>query len=112
MKQVKNYEGLYSVNSKGEVYSHISNRLLKPANNGTGYYQTGLTKLGIRKKFYIHRLVWEAYNGIIPPHLEIDHSDEDKSNNRLDNLLLITRKGNMAKMRKSNPHVIKNLKNQ
>ena len=43
----------------------------------------------------IHRLVWEAFNGPIPKGLEIDHIDTDGTNNRLDNLRLVTHTENM-----------------
>ena len=52
-------------------------------------------KLG--KLFYIHRLVWEAFNGEIPEGKEIDHIDGNPRNNALDNLQVITRKNNIRK---------------
>lgn len=58
----------------------------------------------------MHRLVWEAFNGAIPEGYEIDHVDENKGNNSLGNLRLMTRLENMQKMRASNSHVKNNLK--
>src|SRR5687768_2806402 len=46
------------------------------------------------KKYYVHRIVWEMRNGVIPEGLCIDHIDGDCSNNRLDNLRLVTLSGN------------------
>lgn len=49
----------------------------------TGYYLAST----IRKR--IHRYVWEFYNGEIPKGYCIHHIDHDKSNNSIDNLMLI-----------------------
>jgi len=52
----------------------------------TGYY--GLTNDDRR---LIHRDVWEFYNGKIPPKHDIHHKDNDRSNNRIENLELYTK---------------------
>lgn len=44
----------------------------------------------------IHRLVWEAFHGAIPPGFEVNHRNGDKTDNRLENLELVTRSENMA----------------
>lgn len=57
--------------------------------------------------------MWEAFKGDIPEGYEIDHMDDNKQNNRLCNLQLLTRKQNITKCHERNPHIIKNnLKNQ
>lgn len=45
----------------------------------------------------VHRLVWLAFNGEIPQGLEIDHIDQNKHNNRLDNLQVATHSENVKK---------------
>ena len=40
------------------------------------------------KETYVHRLVWEHYNGPIPSGYHIHHRDENKRNNRISNLAL------------------------
>lgn len=40
--------------------------------------------------WYAHRLVWEVIHGPVPKRMEVDHLDGDPSNNRLDNLQLVT----------------------
>lgn len=93
----------------GKSYSRILyGKELTPTSNGkAGYYQVPLWKDSKCKRFYVHRLVWFAFNGEIPEGYEIDHDDQDKSNNNLSNLKLITRKDNMIKMFEENPHVKK-----
>lgn len=41
-----------------------------------------------------HRLIWQAFNGRIPKHLQICHIDDNKQNNDLSNLMLGTAKVN------------------
>ena len=47
-----------------------------------------------RKSFFMSRLVYEAFHGPIPPEMQIDHLDGHRINNKLDNLMLVTRKQN------------------
>jgi hypothetical protein len=59
----------------------------------------------------VHRTVWEAFNGPIPDRLEINHKDLDKTNNRLDNLELMTHQQNLVhrfSLRKRSPNKSKN----
>lgn len=51
-----------------------------------GYYRHN----GLRK--YMHRYVWEYYNGKIPSGYEVHHIDFDRSNNDISNLQLLTKK--------------------
>ena len=43
---------------------------------------------------YVHRFVWECYNGLIPDDKVIDHINDDKKDNRLCNLQLKTQQKN------------------
>lgn len=86
MKDVKNYEGLYAVTSCGRVWSYKNKKFLKPWDNGDGYLLVNLFKDGERKLYLIHRLVAEAYIPN-PDNLPmINHKDECKTNNCLQNL--------------------------
>ncbi len=87
---VLGYEGKYLVSDEGGIKLLPNNkyrkeRLLKPTTWG-GYKKIALTKDGKRKYYWVHRLVWEAFNGPIPEELEIDHIDGNPSNNSLYNL--------------------------
>ena len=44
---------------------------------------------------YVHRLVWETFNGVIPDGYQIDHINTIRDDNRLENLRCVTRKDNM-----------------
>ncbi len=62
--------------------------------------------------WYAHRLVWEVVNGPVPKSMEVDHLDGNPSNNRLENLQLVTgaenrrlqRARSMAKYGSPSPH--------
>ena len=85
-KDIKGYEGLYQVSNLGRIKSIRRNIIMKVRKDKYGYYQLGLTKNKEQKTFKAHRLVAETF---IPNHNnlpEINHKDEDKTNNRVENL--------------------------
>ena len=99
-RDIKGYEGKYQVSNLGEIrsldYKHTGKtRILKPATDRYGYKTIGLCKNGKQKKFFIHRLVAEAFllnpNGL----LEVNHKDEDKANNIYSNLEWCTNEYNI-----------------
>lgn len=105
-KDILGYEGLYQVSNMGRVRSldrevadgsgvRIANgKVLKSEMLQNDYLRVGLHKDGKRKWFLVHRLVYAAFNGEIPDGLQVNHIDEDKTNNRLENLNLMTPKQN------------------
>jgi len=82
--EIKGYEGLYWINKKGEVKSRY--RVKKLSINKDGYYIVNLSKNGKGKSFYIHRLL--ALHFIPNPDNlpQVNHKDENKLNNDLNNL--------------------------
>lgn len=94
MKDIKNYEGLYAITSCGKVWSYKRKKFLKPRNTGKGYLQVDLCKNSVIKHYKVHRLVAEAY--IPNPENKpcVNHIDENKSNNALQNLEWLTHKEN------------------
>lgn len=45
----------------------------------------------------IHTLIWRAFNGVIPKGHEVDHKDNDRQNNTLENLNILTKSENNQK---------------
>jgi len=83
---VKGFEGLYEVDTDGNVYSLRAGIILKPNRNTSGYLQYSLRKSGKRKVMLGHRIVAEAF--IPNPHNYpiINHKDETTDNNAVSNL--------------------------
>jgi len=90
----------YFVDKEGRVFSSwAKGRQLKPAKSGKkGYLQVSLYHRGFGKSVKIHRLVGYAFLGldIDNPKIQIDHKDDDKTNNKLDNLRIATNSENCA----------------
>ena len=95
MKVIEGYED-YSIDEDGNVYSMKSGELkkLKPTKNSCGYLQVALSKNGKVKIFKVHRLVYKTFIKDILKDMEIDHIDKDKTNNKLNNLRLVTHQQN------------------
>ena len=97
MKDIKNYEGLYAVTSCGKVWSYKSKKFLKPHISNRGYLRVSLCKDGKMKHYSVHKLVAEAYIPNPENLTEVDHIDNDKTHNYLNNLQWITRRDNVRK---------------
>lgn len=95
MKCIKDFEHLYSITDCGKVYSHITNKFLKPhLNVGTGYFKVNLYKVGKQYTYPIHRLVALAYISPEQGKTWVNHKDGDKVNNSKENLEWCTAKEN------------------
>ncbi|NDG19355.1 MAG: hypothetical protein EB117_13935 [Betaproteobacteria bacterium] len=89
---------------------NVAYRLLKDTPINSGYRVIRLCKNSQYTQKLVHRMVWEAFNGAIPHRLEVNHKDLDKTNNRLDNLELVTHQENLIhrfSTRKRSPNRVK-----
>ena len=105
-KDIKGYEGLYQVSNFGRVKSlereswngkayFIKKEQIRTILKDTGgYYYIGLTKEGKTKNYMVHRLVAEAFIPNPDNYPEVNHKDENKLNNCVDNLEWCTSKYN------------------
>lgn len=101
-KDINGYEDLYEVSSFGRVKSlgngksnNSKKRILKLGKHKSGYLYVDLIKDGNRKTFRVHRLVAENF---IPNPLnlpEVNHKDENKENNFVENLEFCNRTYNV-----------------
>ena len=94
-KDVVGFEGLYKVSNKGNVYSvgrrdlrgnRRRGRMLKPKYNGSGYLTVNMYKNGKPKTRTVHRLVAETFLPNPNDLPQVNHRDEDKDNNNVENL--------------------------
>ena len=80
------YEGLYKVSNFGKILSLNyrntgKSELMNPGTNTKGYLQVKLWKNGEYKKCYVHRLIAETFLPNPENKPEVNHIDEDKTNN-------------------------------
>jgi len=107
-KDIPGYEGIYQASDLGRIRSIVGNmnrrkRVLSPGKTIWGYYQVSLTdKNHIRRHESVHKLVCltfhpipEGWRHLFGTHyLQVNHKDQDKTNNRADNLEWCTPKYN------------------
>ena len=98
----------YYINEQGEVINKKTNRKVKGNKDKNGYIRFRVCQ-GQRKSYSIsiHRAVLETFNPIENMEtLEVNHKDENKTNNCLSNLEWVTHFTNMQRI-KENGHSYK-----
>lgn len=105
-KDINGYEGLYQISNLGNVRSvdrmikhhpkdyFQKGRVLRPAPSRNGYLMVVLVNHNNRKTINVHRLVAEHFIDNPDKFEQVNHIDEDKNNNRVDNLEWCTAKYN------------------
>ena len=88
----KNY-GVYGQ----EIITINKMRLHKGAINNSGYRLTAIRYNGNTIHYYYHRFIYECNHGVIPGGYVVDHIDNNKMNNNIDNLQIITSSQNSKK---------------
>lgn len=102
-KDIQGYEGLYQVSNLGRVKgidrisangSHLKEKILSQKHTTKGYLRVIFCKNNKVKYFLVHRLVAEEF--ILNPNNlpQVNHIDENKTNNQVDNLAWVTSKEN------------------
>ena len=86
MRDIPGYESLYAATSCGRIWSYRRKKFLKPWDDGRGYLCVNLYKNSKCKHYKIHRLVAEVYLPNSDNLPQVNHKDENKSNNALSNL--------------------------
>ena len=94
-KDIKGYEGKYQVSSEGRIWSISRQNVLKPVLQRNGYYRvTLIAKNGKKINESVHRLVALMFIPNEECLTQVDHINEDKSDNRVCNLRWVTAKEN------------------
>ena len=89
-RDVVGYEGLYQISSLGRARSlpryHTRGKILKPVLTANGYLRVGFNKNGKCKKLLVHRLVAQAFIENPKNLPQVNHRNENKADNRVENL--------------------------
>ena len=96
MLKIKDFED-YTIDETGNVFSIRKNKYLKQTINRNGYCKVTLQKEKYRKMFSVHRLVAQAYLKNYSNTLQVNHINGIKTDNRVENLEMVTAKENMQK---------------
>lgn len=110
-KDVVGYEGLYQVSNLGRVYcmpkewditcggkrKYVGNIASVKINNKSKYPVAMLSKNNKVKYVYVHRIAVEAFIGAIPKGLVVNHIDQIRTNNNINNLEVISQSENSLK---------------
>ena len=85
---INGYEGLYEVSNQGRVKSlkFGKERILKQLRNTFGYLFVFLCKNGEKKEYKVHRLVAQTFIPNQDNLPQVNHKDENKTNNFVQNL--------------------------
>jgi len=109
-RDIAGYEGRYQVSDQGrvrrtaceitqgnghsEITYSIPPRLLRSFESNCSYQRIGLRMNGQRKYYNVHRLVAQAFVPNPSNLPEVNHKNEDKSDNRAENLEWVTSEQN------------------
>ncbi len=91
-RDIKGFEGVYQVSNFGNVKRiapsrrHPTEHIMKKHDCGKGYLSVSLLYNGKKKYMKIHRAVAEAFIPNPNKYPEVNHKDENPSNNCVDNL--------------------------
>ena len=90
---IKDWED-YSISTYGRIKNNNTNKIKSTFLNNSGYSCVQLYKNGTMKHFLVHRLVAEAFIPNPNNLSDVNHKNEDKSNNCIYNLEWISHQKN------------------
>jgi len=111
-KDVLGYEGFYKASNlgniksldrkawNGKVWHNLKGRIIKQTLSTNGYYCVFAHKNGVKKLYRVHQLVAMAFLNHTPNRFKgliVDHINNVKTDNRVENLQLVTARENLSK---------------
>ena len=93
---------LYGADINGNII-HIIKKIPHKGHKNRDYLMCMVKKYGqkVQKSMFVHRFIWECFNGLIPDNKVIDHINDNAEDNRLCNLKLVTNQENCEKSAKN-----------
>lgn len=100
LRKLPDIDQKYSISPDGYVINTITNKLVSFNKDGKGYMKARLfSPLSKnddgRKPFRLHRLIAKAFLSNFSDELQVNHINGDKSDNRIQNLEMVTASQNM-----------------
>ena len=87
----------YGADKEGNIINLSKNKLVPIYDSGYGYKVFEIYFISKKPRYRVNRFFWECYNGIISDKLQIDHINNNKTDNRLENLQCIPPSQNSKK---------------
>lgn len=87
----------------GKLYRKYNSSQAKIGDEAGCMHSHGYKAFRIKNKLtYCHRAVWMIHNGEIPTGMQIDHINGDRSDNRIENLRIVSHKENHKNLKRYN----------
>ena len=103
-KAIPEYEGKYEVSNYGRIRSKTrldkkgtkqKGKMIQQYLDVSGYFKVKLSNGIKRNSFMVHRLVAQSFLILPYKKYEVHHIDHDKTNNKVQNLMWVTRSENI-----------------
>jgi len=106
-KDIPGFEGRYEATVSGGIYSVKARKFLKPGDDTYGYDTVSLDK----KSYKVHKLIALTFLENPEKHTQIDHINQNRKDNRVENLRYISNSDNQLnkKPRVKKPKEMKNI---
>lgn len=89
-KPIEGYEGLYEAGTNGLIRNYNTKEIKSTRPNKRGYLVVELYKCNVRKHKLVHQLIAKTFIPKEQWNESINHKDENKQNNRIENLEFCT----------------------
>ena len=97
-------DGILYWKSHGDGYECVTGRIAGNKDKNNGYMIVNVDD----KKYYAHRIIWIMFYGDIADDHVIDHIDRNRSNNRIENLRMVSHSLNSHNRESNNVYKCKN----
>lgn len=87
----------YSHDEWGQLIKIRGSGLIKPFPDKDGYLKYHLRQQGTTYNIFVHQVIWLIFKGDIPDGLVIDHINDNRQDNNINNLQLLTVEENVVK---------------